>query len=188
MYFCGSVSFQYQLGMITHSWCTELSQSRVTRECTTLLRETVAFLNSSATLTRNCNHRPEQVCHAKAAIAVVIYPFYLVWLACTLSFILGLPSLGSTVAYAAATSIATIGLYLSYGLFILHCHHHMYSIHPSGIPIMLRVVNRKEFVRGPFHLGKFSYPVALIAVTWISFIAIAFILPQVNVSPGLSSI
>lgn len=39
-----------------------------------------------------------------------------VWLACTLSFILGLPSLGSTVAFAAATSIATIGLYISYGM------------------------------------------------------------------------
>lgn len=39
----------------------------------------------------------------------------LVWLACTLSFILGLPSLGSSVAFAAATSIATIGLYISYG-------------------------------------------------------------------------
>jgi amino acid transporter len=49
-----------------------------------------------------------------------VYEFYLtyrclVWLACTLSFILGLPSLGSTVAFAAATSIATIGLYTSYG-------------------------------------------------------------------------
>jgi len=42
----------------------------------------------------------------------------IVWLACTLSFILGLPSLGSTVAFAAATSIATIGLYISYGMSI----------------------------------------------------------------------
>ena len=38
-----------------------------------------------------------------------------VWLACALSFILGLPSLGSSVAFSAATSIATIGLYTSYG-------------------------------------------------------------------------
>jgi len=30
-------------------------------------------------------------------------------------FILGLPSLGSSVAFAAAMSIATIGLYISYG-------------------------------------------------------------------------
>jgi hypothetical protein len=42
-----------------------------------------------------------------------------VWLACMLSFILGLPSLGSSVAFSAATSIATIGLYISYGM---HLH------------------------------------------------------------------
>ena len=42
-------------------------------------------------------------------------PIRTVWLACTLSFILGLPSLGSSVAFSAATSIATIGLYISYG-------------------------------------------------------------------------
>lgn len=43
-------------------------------------------------------------------------PCLSVWLACTLSFILGLPSLGSSVAFSAATSIATIGLYISYGV------------------------------------------------------------------------
>ncbi|KAF8183643.1 APC amino acid permease [Pholiota molesta] len=90
-------------------------------------------------------------------------PIRTVWLACTLSFILGLPSLGSSVAFAAATSIATIGLYISY-----------------GIPIALRVVYRDQFVRGPFHLGAFSFPVAIAAVLWICFISIAFILPQIN--------
>ncbi|KAJ7453677.1 hypothetical protein B0H11DRAFT_2245317 [Mycena galericulata] len=49
-----------------------------------------------------------------------------------------------------------------------------------AIPIALRVIYRDKFVRGPFHLGAFSYPIAVIAVTWIAFIAIAFILPQVN--------
>ena len=44
-----------------------------------------------------------------------------VWLACTLSFCLGLPSLGSAVAFSAATSIATIGLYISYGPFPFVC-------------------------------------------------------------------
>ncbi|EPQ53103.1 APC amino acid permease [Gloeophyllum trabeum ATCC 11539] len=90
-------------------------------------------------------------------------PIRTVWLACTLSFILGLPSLGSSVAFSAATSIATIGLYISY-----------------AIPIALRVIYRKQFVRGPFHLGRFSYPVACTAVAWIAFISIVFILPQEN--------
>ncbi|KAE9394592.1 APC amino acid permease [Gymnopus androsaceus JB14] len=90
-------------------------------------------------------------------------PIRTVWLACTLSFCLGLPSLGSSVAFSAATSIATIGLYISY-----------------AIPIALRVVYHKDFVRGPFHLGKFSFPIAITSVVWIAFIAIVFILPQEN--------
>ncbi|KAJ8091672.1 polyamine transporter tpo5 [Marasmius tenuissimus] len=90
-------------------------------------------------------------------------PIRTVWLACTLSFILGLPSLGSSVAFSAATSIATIGLYISY-----------------GIPIALRVIYHKQFVRGPFHLRVFSFPVAIAAIVWIMFISIVFVLPQVN--------
>ncbi|KIP02622.1 hypothetical protein PHLGIDRAFT_286070 [Phlebiopsis gigantea 11061_1 CR5-6] len=90
-------------------------------------------------------------------------PIRTVWLACTLSFCLGLPSLGSSVAFSAATSIATIGLYISY-----------------AIPIALRLVYARRFVRGPFHLGPFSYPVALAAVLWIAFISIAFVLPSEN--------
>ncbi|KAG7440798.1 uncharacterized protein BT62DRAFT_1012391 [Guyanagaster necrorhizus] len=81
----------------------------------------------------------------------------------TLSFIPGLLSLASTVAFSAATSIATIGLYISH-----------------NVRVALRVINRENFVRGPFHLGSFSYPVAMAAVLWIMFISIAFILPQVN--------
>ncbi|ETW76750.1 putative amino acid transporter [Heterobasidion irregulare TC 32-1] len=90
-------------------------------------------------------------------------PVRTVWLACTLSFLLGLPSLGSSVAFSAATSIATIGLYISY-----------------AIPIALRVIYHDQFVRGPFHLGVFSFPVAITAVTWIAFISIVFILPELN--------
>ena len=106
-----------------------------------------------------------------------------VWLACTLSFILGLPSLGSSVAFSAATSIATIGLYISYGT-RFPCRTSTLTAHlPAsiiGIPIALRVLYGKRFKRGPFHLGPFSYPVAIISCLWILFIAIAFILPQEN--------
>ena len=51
---------------------------------------------------------------------------------------------------------------------------------PSAIPIALRVIYAKKFVRGPFHLRSFSYPVAVAAVLWIAFISIAFILPSEN--------
>ena len=51
---------------------------------------------------------------------------------------------------------------------------------PAGIPIALRVIHRARFERGPFHLGPFSYPIAIIACLWILFISIVFILPQAN--------
>lgn len=86
-----------------------------------------------------------------------------IWLAVTLAFILALPSLGSSVAFAAATSIATIGLYISYGL-----------------PIFIGLLWPKNFKKGPFNLGKFSRPVALVATLWICFITIIFCLPNLN--------
>ncbi len=108
--------------------------------------------------------------------------FLPVWLACTLSFILGLPSLGSAVAFSAATSIATIGLYISYGtqsdsLNTLPLSTNYFII---GFPIALRVIYADRFVRGPFHLGKFSYPISIVAVLWIGFISIVFCLPELN--------
>ena len=42
------------------------------------------------------------------------------------------------------------------------------------------MVYADRFVRGPFHLGKFSYPIAIIAVLWIAFISIVFCLPELN--------
>jgi amino acid permease (GABA permease) len=88
-----------------------------------------------------------------------------IWFAAVGAFILGLPYLWSPVAYAAVTSIAVIGLYIAY-----------------GIPILLRLVAGEKFQRGPWHLGRWSYIVGWIAVVWIVFIAILFVLPQA--SPG----
>lgn len=81
----------------------------------------------------------------------------------TLAFILALPSLGSAVAFTAATSIATIGLYISYGL-----------------PILIGLIYHKNFKKGPFNLQAFSRPVALVACMWIAFITIIFCLPNYN--------
>ncbi|OAA65838.1 Amino acid/polyamine transporter I [Niveomyces insectorum RCEF 264] len=92
-------------------------------------------------------------------------PVRAVWLAATLAFILALPSLGSAVAFSAATSIATIGLYISYGL-----------------PILIGLIWQKSFVamKGPFNLGVFSRPIAAAACTWIGCIAVVFCLPATN--------
>ena len=101
-----------------------------------------------------------------------------VWLACVLSFLLGLPSLGSSVAFTAATSIATMGLYISYGQYDYWCS--VALLTKIGIPIALRVIGNKRFTKGPFHLGALSIPIALVAVTWIMFISIVFVLPEAN--------
>ncbi|KAK7892381.1 polyamine transporter tpo5 [Exophiala xenobiotica] len=90
-------------------------------------------------------------------------PIRTIWLAAFLAFLLAIPSVGSSVAFAAATSIATIGLYISYGL-----------------PILIGMVNPEGFVHGPFNLKRFSRPVALIACGWIAFITIIFCLPELN--------
>jgi len=92
-------------------------------------------------------------------------PVRAVWLAAALSFILALPSLGSSVAFAAATSIATIGLYISYGL-----------------PILIGLIWSEAFVamKGPFNLGTFSRPVAAVACAWIGCITVVFCLPTAN--------
>src|SRR5260370_4176547 len=61
--------------------------------------------------------------------------------------------------------MAVLGVYIAY-----------------GIPILLRLLAGEKFQRGPWHLGRWSYVVGWIAVIWIAFIAILFILPQV--APG----
>lgn len=90
-------------------------------------------------------------------------PVRTVWLAATLSFLLAVPSLGSAVAFTAATSIATIGLYISYAL-----------------PILIGVLNPKGFIHGPFNLRWFSKINAIIACAYVMFITIIFCLPQEN--------
>jgi hypothetical protein len=77
------------------------------------------------------------------------------------------------VAFSTATSIAAIGLYISLYLF-----RHKLS-YPSriGTPIALRIIYADQFVRGPFHLSKFSYPLLIATVLWIGFISVVFCLP-----------
>jgi amino acid transporter len=77
-------------------------------------------------------------------------PIRTIWLAATLAFILSLPSLGSSVAFAAATSIATIGLYISY-----------------SIPILIAVIWPSNFVKGPFSLGVLSRYIGMVACLWV---------------------
>ncbi|KAI8074555.1 amino acid/polyamine transporter I [Gongronella butleri] len=90
-------------------------------------------------------------------------PINAVWLSVFIAALLGLPYLGNSTAFSAVTSVATIGLYISY-----------------GIPILCKLLNQKQFKRGPLHLGRFSPIVGSIALLWIAFITILFVLPPVN--------
>jgi amino acid transporter len=78
------------------------------------------------------------------------------------AFILAIPTVFNFTAYIAITSIAVIGLYISYVL-----------------PILLRLF-KKDFQRGPWHLGNWSRPIGIIAVVWVIFISVLFMLPAAN--------
>ncbi|MFE2939276.1 amino acid permease [Streptomyces sp. NPDC059255] len=88
-------------------------------------------------------------------------PTNAVWLATGGAFALGLPYLWNSTAYAAVTSIATIGLYIAY-----------------VIPTFLRLRQGDRFERGPWHLGSWSTIVGTIAVMWVLVITVLFMLPQ----------
>jgi amino acid permease (GABA permease) len=82
-----------------------------------------------------------------------------IWLCVMGSIVLVVPSLWSTVAYFAATSIAVIGLYTAYAL-----------------PILLRRM-KKDFQPGPWSLGPWSAVVGWMAILWVCFITVLFVLP-----------
>jgi amino acid transporter len=87
-----------------------------------------------------------------AAIAIAI-----------LAFLCAFPAYFGTngaIAYAAVTSIATIGLYIAY-----------------GIPIFLRLRAGDAWEPGEWTLGRWYRLVGTTAVLWIAFISILFILP-----------
>jgi hypothetical protein len=47
-----------------------------------------------------------------------------------------------------------------------------------AIPIFFRAISgNQNFRRGPVHLGRFGVPCAVIAVLWVAFLMILFVLP-----------
>ena len=90
-------------------------------------------------------------------------PVYAVWAIAILAFLCAFPAYFGTngfVAYAAVTSIATIGLYIAY-----------------AIPIWLRLRQGDAWEPGEWSLGRWYKPIGWIAVIWVAFIAVLFILP-----------
>lgn len=96
-------------------------------------------------------------------------PTSAVWLAAGGAFLLGLPALWNSTAYAAVTSVSVIGLYIAY-----------------VIPVYLRLRQGDTFVRGPWHLGRWSRPIGTVAVGWTALITVLFMLPTVSPITALS--
>ncbi|WAL65770.1 amino acid permease [Amycolatopsis cynarae] len=86
-----------------------------------------------------------------------------VWFAAVGALLLALPYLWSATAYAAVTSIATVGLYVAY-----------------VIPVFLRVRKGDAFERGPWHLGRWGRPIGIVATVWVVLIFVLFMLPQAS--------
>ncbi|GGO99820.1 amino acid permease [Wenjunlia tyrosinilytica] len=90
-------------------------------------------------------------------------PTKAVWLAAVCAFSLGLPYLWNTTAYAAVTSVSVIGLYIAY-----------------VIPVFLKLRLGDDFQRGPWHLGRWSKPIGLVAICWVGLISVLFMLPSTS--------
>ena len=89
-------------------------------------------------------------------------PVRTAWFGAVGAFILALPYLYNITAYAAVTSIAVIGLYISY-----------------LTPVFLRRINPSAFQPGPWVLSKTWGPIInWIAIIWVVFIVILLMLPQ----------
>ncbi|MEA5454746.1 amino acid permease [Sinomonas sp. JGH33] len=85
-----------------------------------------------------------------------------IWLCVVISIVLAAPALFNYTAYLAVTSIAVIGLYIAY-----------------VTPVLLRRLD-KNFTPGPWNLGRWSPLVGWIAVVWVAFIVVLFVLPPVT--------
>ena len=83
-----------------------------------------------------------------------------IWLCVVLGFLAAVYS----GAYAVITSISTIGLYLSY-------------IIPVRLHWRARGTER-ELGRGPWHLGRWSRVVNLLAMIWVAFLCIVLSIPD----------
>jgi amino acid transporter len=90
-------------------------------------------------------------------------PVRTAWFGAVGAFILALPYLYNTAAYAAVTSIAVIGLYIAY-----------------LTPVFLRRINPTAFHPGPWKLGSYGPFIGWIAIVWVIFIVILLMLPQYN--------
>ncbi|TRM63319.1 amino acid permease-domain-containing protein [Schizophyllum amplum] len=87
-------------------------------------------------------------------------PVNTVWFVATLSLLLGLLAFAGDQAINAVFSLSVIALYIAY-----------------TIPILARFAGDNDFKPGPFSLGWFSLPCAIIAVSFMTLMSVVFLFP-----------
>lgn len=90
-------------------------------------------------------------------------PTNAIWFAAVFAFVLGTPSLKSSVAFFAIVSVAVVGLYISYVM-----------------PVFLRRINAANFRPGPWNLGRGSALIGWTSVVWVVLICFPLLLPQLS--------
>ena len=84
------------------------------------------------------------------------------WFGAVGAFLISIPYLWNYTAYNAVVATAVVGLYIAY-----------------LTPVFLRRINSKAFVPGPYKLNPtVSFVIGWIAIIWVVFICIVFLLPQ----------
>ncbi|MFN0084022.1 MAG: amino acid permease [Blastocatellia bacterium] len=84
-------------------------------------------------------------------------PVPAIWLCAVAAFL----ALVYSGAYAVVTSISTIALYLSYVL-----------------PVWLHLRSGSRLARGPWHLGRYSRAINVIALLWVGFLCVVLSIPD----------
>ncbi|TFY80922.1 hypothetical protein EWM64_g3091 [Hericium alpestre] len=87
-------------------------------------------------------------------------PVVAVWFVITVAMVVGLLAFAGPAAVNAIFSLGVVGFFLA-----------------DSIPISARFLGKNEFRPGPFTLGKFGLPVAVVAVLWMWFMIIILMFP-----------
>jgi amino acid transporter len=88
-------------------------------------------------------------------------PANAVWLASGAAFVLAIPYLFNATAFYAVVSISVVAIYIAYVL-----------------PTFVRLLS-PDFQQGSWNLGRYSKLIGWIAVIWVAFISVLFLLPEI---------
>ncbi|KAL5510966.1 hypothetical protein ACEPAG_3685 [Sanghuangporus baumii] len=97
-------------------------------------------------------------------------PVNTVWFSAICAVLLGLLVFAGDQAINAVFSISVTASYIAY-----------------AVPIVARFAFDNEFRPGPFNLGWFSFPCAIISVLWMAFMFVVFMFPETPLSGDTSA-